>query len=144
MSVVTDFCHNVADDPDVEFAFRLAAYELTENLVKYSVGGLASVCIEVVSTVRGPEIVLTTENDAEPERLSDAMACLEAVERALDPIGHFDRLVRESIASPNESRLGLGRLRAEGDLTISHQVTDNRLMIQARRLARRASEVTPS
>jgi hypothetical protein len=140
VSVVTDFCRNVVDDPGIKFAFQLAAYELTENLVKYASGDKTSIRIAVESTGRGPEIVLTTENESAPERLADVSARLEAAEKAEDPLSHFDQLVQESLESPLESRLGLGRLRAEGELLVSHCVIDRRIRIQVRRSIRQFEE----
>jgi hypothetical protein len=140
VSVVTDFCRNVVDDPEIRDAFQLAAYELTENLVKYSSGNRTTIRIAVESTSRGPELVLTTENDATPERLADVVARLEAVEAAEEPVRHFDQLVQESILSSDESRLGLGRLRAEGELSVSHEVDEQRLRIQVRRTIRQLEE----
>jgi hypothetical protein len=131
--IVMDFCRNVIDDQEVHFAFQLAAYELIENLVKYSTGEHVTVHIEVVSTRLGPELVLTTENQATPERLADVSTRLTAAETAKDPVTHFDQLVQESIATPGESRLGLGRLRAEGELQLSHRVENDKLIIQVRR-----------
>jgi hypothetical protein len=139
--VVTDFCRNVVDDAGIKFAFQLAAYELTENLVKYSSGYQVSIRIAVESTSRGPELVLSTENEASPERLADVAARLEAAEKAEDPVGHFDQLVQESLESPSESRLGLGRLRAEGELLVSHHVTDRCISIQVRRSIRQFEEM---
>jgi hypothetical protein len=131
--IITDFCRNVVDDQDTQFAFQLAAYELIENLVKYSIGDRVGVRVEVESTPKGPEIVLQTENQACPERLKDVHERLLAAEAALDPIIHFDQLVQDSLASPGESRLGLGRLRAEGDLLLSHRVVDDTLHVEVRR-----------
>jgi hypothetical protein len=139
VQIVTDFCRNVVDDQETHFAFQLAAYELIENLVKYASGERVSVRIEVESTPRGPDIVLVTENQATPERLADVDTRLRAAESADDPIVHFDRLVQESLASPGESRLGLGRLRAEGDLTVSHRVTDDTLRVEVRRPVHRTT-----
>jgi hypothetical protein len=133
VQIVTDFCRNVVDDQETHFAFQLAAYELIENLVKYSCGERVIVRVEVESTPRGPDIVLVTENQAATERLADVDARLSAAEAAEDPIVHFDQLVQESLASPGESRLGLGRLRAEGDLIVSHRVTNDTLRVEVRR-----------
>ncbi|HEY5960193.1 MAG TPA: hypothetical protein VIV60_26755, partial [Polyangiaceae bacterium] len=133
VQIVTDFCRNVVDDQETYFAFQLAAYELIENLVKYSSGESVTVRIEVESTQRGPELVLTTENQASAERIADVDASLNAAESAQDPVAHFDRLVQESLASKGESRLGLGRLRAEGDLVVSHRVQGDVIQVQARR-----------
>jgi len=131
--IVTDFCRNVVDDQETHFAFQLAAYELIENLVKYASGDRVCVHIEAESTPNGPELVLTTENQALPERLSDVGRRLLAAETAEDPIVHFDQLVQESLASPGESRLGLGRLRAEGDLTLTHRIENDTLFVEVRR-----------
>jgi hypothetical protein len=133
VQIVTDFCRNVVDDQETHFAFQLAAYELIENLVKYASGERVLVRIEVESTPRGPELVLITENQASTDRLTDVDARLKAAEAAEDPITHFDQLVQESLASPGESRLGLGRLRAEGDLLLSHRVHAETLIVEVRR-----------
>jgi hypothetical protein len=133
VTVVTDFCRNVIDDPDVIFAFRMAAFELTENIVKYCSGDRAVVEISVDNNKQGAELVLTTQNEASPERLRDANERLLASEAAEDPIEHFDKLVRDSITSPNESRLGLGRLRAEADLRVSHAAQGSTLTVEVRR-----------
>jgi hypothetical protein len=140
VSVVTDFCRNVVDDSSIKFAFQLAAYELTENLVKYATGDKTSIRIAVESTAQGPELVLTTENAASPERLLDVAARLTAAETAENPLNHFDQLVQESIQTPGESRLGLGRLRAEGDLLVSHSVVDQCIRIEVRRSIRQFEE----
>ncbi len=139
VQIVTDFCRNVVDDQETHFAFQLAAYELIENLVKYASGERVTVRIEVESTPRGPDIVLVTENQASPERLADVNTRLSAAESAEDPIVHFDQLVQESLASPGESRLGLGRLRAEGDLTLTHRVTNDVLLVEVRRPVHRTA-----
>jgi hypothetical protein len=139
VQIVTDFCRNVVDDQETHFAFQLAAYELIENLVKYASGERVVVRIEVESTPRGPDIVLITENQASSERLADVDARLSAAESAEDPIVHFDQLVQESLASPGESRLGLGRLRAEGDLTLTHRVDKDTLYVEARRPVHRSA-----
>jgi hypothetical protein len=144
VTVVNDFCRNVVDDPSIKFSFQLAAYELTENLVKYATSGRTSLRIEVESSLRGPEIVLTTQNEAPPERLSDACARLTEIEAAPDPTAYFDQLIQQSLACPSEARLGLGRLRAEGELALSHSVTGNCLTIQVRRAVRRPADTRAS
>jgi len=140
VSVVTDFCRNVVDDQRIKYAFQLAAYELTENMVNYSTGGLVSLRVEVERSLQGLEIVLSTWNETTPERLADAVAQLETLEQVTDPTAHFDELVRQSLVEPNESRLGLGRLRAAGGLALSHQVADSSLVVQVRRSARASDE----
>jgi len=144
VSMVTDFCRNVVDEPQTRFAFQLAAYELTENLVKYATGEKTRVSISIEGSVRGPVLVLTTVNDSTPERLEDVRKRLEAAETATDPIQHFDQLIQESIATPGESRLGLGRLRAEGELLVSHSIQGRTLTIQVSKTVRRREEVTRS
>ena len=139
VQIVTDFCRNVVDDQETQFAFQLAAYELIENLVKYSWGDNVTVRVEVQSTPRGAEIVLVTKNQAPPERLSDVEARLTEAESAADPIEHFDKLVQESLASPGESRLGLGRLRAEGELQLSHRVDAESVWVEVRRPVHRTA-----
>lgn len=137
IQVVNDFCRNIVDDQDICSAFRLAAYELLENGVKYSSGDRVIVHVEVESAPRCPNIVLSTENRAPPERLADVDQRLKAAELAADPVAHFDQLVREALASPGESRLGIGRLRAEGDMLLSHRISGETLWVNVRRPVRR-------
>lgn len=134
VSIVTDFCRNVVDHQETEFAFRLAAYELVENLIKYNTGDFVALEVGVHSTKDGPEIVLVTKNQTTEDCLRDVDERLKAAERTDDPVGHFDRLVLQSLETPGESRLGLGRLRAEGNLLLSHRIdAEGWLVIEVRR-----------
>jgi hypothetical protein len=133
VAVVNDFCRNVIDDKDTQYAIQLAAYELVENLIKYSIGDHVNIDIRVVGGISGHELVLTTKNQAVQSRLRDVESRLSAVESALDPVAHFDVLVHESIESPGESRLGLGRLRGEVDLKVSHRIEEDYVIIEVRR-----------
>ena len=133
VALVTDFCRNVIDDPAIVFAFRMAAFELTENVVKYCSGDRATLEISVDHTAEGSELRLITSNQASAERLHDVNERLLAGEAADDPVAHFDKLVRDTLNSPHESRLGLGRLRAEADLLVSHRITEDTVSICVRR-----------
>lgn len=132
VSLVTDFCRNVVDDPDIGFAFRMAAFELTENVVKYGTGDRATLQISVNHAAEGRELVLSVENEASAGRLRDAHERLLAGEAAADPVAHFDNLVRDTLNSPRESRLGLGRLRAETRFALSHRVSERAISICVR------------
>jgi len=63
--VVTDFCRNVIEDPDVIFAFKMAAFELTEKVVKHCIGDRASLEISV-NKGRSWYLVLRTQNETIP------------------------------------------------------------------------------
>jgi len=102
-------------------------------VVKYCSGDRATLEISVNNTVEGSELVLVTENQASVERLKDADERLRAGEAAEDPVAHFDKLVRDTLNSPDESRLGLGRLRAEADLAVSHSINNDMISIRVRR-----------
>jgi hypothetical protein len=132
VALVSDFCRSVVDDADIVFAFRMAAFELTENMVKYGCGDWATLEISVNNAVDGPELQLTAINQASAERIKDIHERLLEAEAAEDPIAHFDKLVRDTLNSPNESRLGLGRLRAEAALLLSHTITGNTVSICVR------------
>jgi hypothetical protein len=133
VALVTDFCRNVIDDPDIIFAFRMATFELSENIVKYCSGDRAWLEVSVDNGADGSALVLTTSNQAQLDRLADVSERLAAAENANDPVAHFDDLVRETLNSPNESRLGIGRLRAEADLELTHHTNGDWITITARR-----------
>jgi hypothetical protein len=132
VALIVDFCRKVVDNSEVIFAVQMAAFELTENIVKYSSGDLASLAISVDATAEGADLVLTTSNEATRDRLKDADERLTAIELAHDPVAHFDGLVRDTLDSPHESRLGIGRLRAEAALTLSHSLKENWITVTVR------------
>jgi hypothetical protein len=137
--VATDFirvyCAAVAPDADTLSRIALVAHELAENVVKYSSGGLCTMEVSI-KVPEGPgsaiDLTLTTRNAATPEQLTKTELYLRELEQAENAERFYDKCIRESVSRDVGSGLGLARIRAEGLMEISHQVTRTDISVTAR------------
>ncbi len=132
---VTTFSAEHIDDEEALARIRLAAHELTENVVKYSNG---AVCVVEARYIPGPAangaratLTITTQNNVEPQALDEVHHYLERLERAGSPDRFYDEQIAESVKRANGSGLGLARIRSEALMEISHRVIDGKLRISA-------------
>lgn len=139
VAVATDFvrvyCAAVAPDADTLSRIALCAHELAENVVKYSSGGMCTmeVSIRVPKTAGSTiELSLTTKNAATQEQLEKAEHYLEQLEKAENAERFYDRCIAESVTREVGSGLGLARIRAEGLMEITHEVTGGDISVTAR------------
>ena len=124
-TLVSEFCRGLVADPSVVSRFHMAAQELAENLVKYSVG--RDVKLDAVLT--GTELRLRATNRSTRAQLDQVERCLAALVKAPDPEAHYDRLIREAAPRAEGSGLGLARLRAEGELNVDYSIEGDQLTI---------------
>lgn len=141
VAVVTDFvrvyCAAVAPDADTLSRIALVAHELAENVVKYSAGGMCTmeVSIRVPETAGSAiELSLTTKNAATREQLDKAEGYLQRLERAENAERFYDQCIADSATRKVGSGLGLARIRAEGLMQLSHEVSDEYIFVTARAL----------
>ena len=76
---------------------------------------------------------IRARNEADPDRLREAESRLLELTTTRDPVGLYDRLIREAAPSPDVSGLGLARIRAEGELEVDYRIEGNELMIAVQR-----------
>jgi hypothetical protein len=114
--LVSTICRELLN-PDETQSIAMAAHELVENIVKYSVDGMRS--FEVELTARGDQgwVRLLTHNHTVPKYRDDLQGIVERVSRAADPLAIYDELIE---ASPRRegSGLGLARIRAEAGMNV--------------------------
>lgn len=108
----------------------LATHELLENSVKYGQSGETQLCIEVYREQKERYIAIRTRNDANDENVAVVRGLVERLKSG-SPFDFYQVLMRESLASPNRSGLGLARIAAEADMSISYVVEGSKLTIQA-------------
>ncbi|HTQ06059.1 MAG TPA: hypothetical protein VMI54_19490 [Polyangiaceae bacterium] len=108
--------------------FVMAAQELLENLAKYAAPGHASFRFELSAQNGRRRARLATRNEASAEPLAVASGLLGRITESRDPVALYDALVAESGES-GRSRLGLIRIRAEGDLELEYAVRGSSLEI---------------
>lgn len=128
-ALVSEFCRGLVSDPHVVSRFHMAAQELAENLVKYSVGREVKLAAILTGPPEDAELSLRATNRSSPAQLDQVERCLAALVKAPDPEAHYDRLMRAAAPRETGSGLGLARLRAEGELNVDYSIEGDQLTI---------------
>jgi|SRR6187399_1201949 len=128
-ALVAEFCQGLVADPAVVARFYMAAQELAENLVKYSVGREVRLAASLTGTHQNAELRLCATNRSTARQLDAVERCLTALVEARDPTQYYDSLIRASAPKSEGSGLGLARLRAEGELTVDYSIDGDQLTI---------------
>jgi hypothetical protein len=134
--VLSDLCKPHLGDPDELSRVLLAAHELLENIVKYSIGGTAEFHFALEPTAAALRVRLRTKNAALPERLADACRRLDALRAAVDPVAHYDDLIRSAAGRRDGSGLGLARIPAESELELAYTIEQGCLILTAEGVAK--------
>lgn len=122
------FYDQIIDDREMSERVALATHELLENAVAYAVDGETSVRVEV-----HPEyLAVRTWNRTSPERLAELAERIEALRATEDPAGYYQAMMEKTAFRTDGSGLGLARIRAEADMTITYEVEADSVCVQAR------------
>jgi hypothetical protein len=135
ITVIRRFITAVYDRLHIDSALAdqvaLTAHELLENATKYSTDGEASLHMEVTGTSANPQVRLRTKNRVSAEDRARVAACVDELARAADPLAFYLELMRRAIASSRPGGLGLGRIVAEGDMSLTIEGTGDLLELVA-------------
>jgi hypothetical protein len=130
-------------EPDELQRIAMVAHEMLENLAKYASDGPVTFGVEIHEVEREGvgegEVVATlrSSNCATAEHLREAEGILARLGASAHPVTAYDELIAESTQRPG-SRLGLARIRVEGEMKLERFVEGNRITLVAeRRVARR-------
>ena len=106
----------------------LAVHELLENAAKYSVGKRTGLRVRIEPN-RPASIEMT--NETTPEHIARLRACVHEIQAASEPFAHYQALMRRTVGVDEESGLGLARIRAEGNLSLSLEINGAMVTIVA-------------
>jgi hypothetical protein len=121
----------VLDDEDAIFRVAMTAHELLENAAKYASDGHARLQVHV--TPRGEDAIVrvSVTNNSTPEHISQLGSCYAEMNAATDAMAHYFTLMRRNAKSGASSRLGLARVRAEGEMEIEVDIQGQVVKVMA-------------
>jgi hypothetical protein len=128
--LIAQLCAAYLEPTDQTAALVMAAQELLENLAKYSIDGDAAFEFVLFMKDDQAHAKISSVNAASDEHLAQAAQLLERIASSTEPVALYDDWVARS-GDREGSRLGLIRLRAEAELSLTHSVESGRLHIEA-------------
>lgn len=102
-----------------EIAYRigLAAHELMDNAVRCASRGNVKVRVEVTDEV----VIVHTENRAKKGDIANLERMIDEMRDHTDPLAYYAELMSRTATSKHVSGLGLARIWAEADMTLSYE-----------------------
>ena len=121
----------VLDDEDAVFRVAMTAHELLENAAKYASDGKAR--LEVDVSPRGEDAVIrvVVTNNSSREHIDHLGTCYAEMNAETDAMAHYFTLMRRNAKVGSVSRLGLARVRAEGEMAIEVAITGDTVKVVA-------------
>jgi len=121
----------VLEDEDAIFRVAMTAHELLENAAKYASDGKARLELSVTPREEGAIVRVVVTNNATQENIAQLGVCYAEMNAAKDAMAHYFSLMRMNAKAGALSRLGLARVRAEGEMDIEVDVEGERVKIVA-------------
>ena len=121
----------VLEDEDAIFRVAMTAHELLENAAKYASDGKARLELSVTPARRGRDRARRRHQQLDAGAHRRARACYAEMNAAKDAMAHYFSLMRLNAKAGALSRLGLARVRAEGEMDIEVDVEGERVKIVA-------------
>jgi len=119
------------DDEDAIFRVAMTAHELLENAAKYASDGKAR--LEVSVQPRGDDAIVrvVVTNNAAREHIEQLGTCYAEMNANGDAMAHYFSLMRLNAKAGAVSRLGLARVRAEGEMDIEIDIQGDTVKVVA-------------
>jgi hypothetical protein len=126
---VTSLVFTVAESDSVAERVSMVVTELAENAVKYSSEHSRSTVVRLRVEPTETGIRCEAENFAEPDAILELMRQIQRVNEG-DSLDVYIKALSEA-EEGTSSKVGLARIRHEGQMTISCQVSDSKVRMVA-------------
>jgi hypothetical protein len=126
--IVDDISSQILADSDVGWRLAMAAHELLDNARKYGCEGWVRFRLEIGAS----SVVLSVENDRDEAHASELLGTIGAIRAAEDPWTFYLGALQRSAAQAEGSGIGLARISAEGQMTLSASIDESRVRVEAR------------
>ncbi|HEY4239648.1 MAG TPA: ATP-binding protein [Kofleriaceae bacterium] len=123
-----EFYRRVLVDQEVSSRLALATHELLENAVAYAVDGETGVRIDLADD----NLTIKTWNRTSADRVESVRAAIDEMNRAPDADEYYQLMLLKTAKRTDGSGLGLARIRAEADMSVSYEIEDDRVCIVAK------------
>jgi two-component sensor histidine kinase len=126
----------VLDDDDAVFRVAMTAHELLENAAKYARDGRARLQLQVVPQADRAHVTVILRNSSTREHIEQLRDWFQEMQGEGDSLAHYFALMRRNALLGSISRLGLARVRAEGEMTLAISIDGEDVTIVASTIVR--------
>jgi hypothetical protein len=116
---VSDVAVECLRDRDWTSRVALATQELLENSLKYSVDGAAALTIAIAPDDHGATVSVRVRSRGQAVHVVVLRRLLQEIGNASDPMAYYLDVMRRSAKQTDGSGLGLARIRAETEMSLS-------------------------
>jgi hypothetical protein len=120
------------EDHDMVGRIALTVHELLENAVKYSSAGNTSLSVAIEPGETSDQLTITVSNPAHLGHLTTLRTTLAEIAAARSPFEYYLQLMRRNGRRDEGSGLGLARISAEAEMSLTCEHTAGRVCVFAR------------
>ena len=129
---VSAFYERLLSHADVASRLALATHELLENTVKFSVDGVSPIHLGVVPLGHETEVSIRTWNRSSERDRANAAAIVDEMNGSQNLFDYYQQVMRRNAKRRDGSGLGLARICAEAEMSLSCEVNGDELCLVAR------------
>lgn len=138
---VVEICRSGPMNQHLADRIALGAHELIENAISYSMNQEVRFSIELVGSSADPIVRLRVTNQSTAEHIVRLNHFFEDMKAYPDPAAQYQHLMRLTATQSEGPGLGLGRIRAEANLALWHEIKELEVTVTAQ--TRRSSGEVP-